>query len=153
MSIVYIALGSNLQDRQENIDDAVFLLKSHPRIKINKISSIIKSKPEGGPPQDDFLNGAVEIETELSPQDLLSALKAIEKKLGRVRVVKNGPRIIDLDILFYEDKIVNLPRLKIPHPRLHKRNFVLRPLCEIAPGFMHPVLKKNIGELMSCASE
>jgi len=129
----YIAFGSNLGDRNKNILRAISLLKAHPKIKIKKISSIIETKPEGGPKQGRFLNGAVKIETGLSIEDLLSVLQDIEKQLGRTRAVKNGPRTIDLDIIFYGDEVINKPGLIIPHPRWRQRQFVVGPLREIAP--------------------
>ena len=134
MPAAYIAFGSNLGDRNKNIQEALLALSSHPKIKLIKTSSIIETEPEGGPPdQPKFLNGAVKIETDLSPDDLLSALQAIEKQLGRSRAIKNGPRTIDLDIIFYGDEIINKPGLVIPHPRWRQRQFVLKPLREIAP--------------------
>lgn len=147
MAVAYIAFGSNLGERYKNIRDAISSLTSCPGIEIKKISSIIETEPEGGPRQGKFLNGAIEIETDLPPEGLLEALQKIENALGRERTVKNSPRAIDLDILFYEDRILDVANLKIPHPRLHKRLFVLGPLSEIAPDFMHPVLKKKIADL------
>lgn len=147
MAIAYIAVGSNLGDRNKNIQKAIFLLRAHPQVNIIKISSIIETEPEGGPAQERFLNGAIAVDTDLPPKDLLNILQEIERGLGRQKAVKNGPRVIDLDILFYGDKIINKKDLKIPHPRLHKRQFVIKPLCQIAPEFIHPVLNKKIKDL------
>jgi len=131
----YIVFGSNLGDRDKNIQQAIGFLKAHPKIKIQKISSIIETEPVGGPKQGKFLNGAIKIETELSARDLLNALHDIENKLGRERIIKNGPRTIDLDIIFYGDKIINEPDLVIPHPRWQNREFVKKPLREIIDHF------------------
>jgi len=130
-SYVYIAFGSNLGDRNKNVQKAISRLKSHPKITVKKISSIIETEPEGGPKQTKFLNGVLKIETILSPRGLLKFLQRIETDLGRKRTVKNGPRTIDLDIIFYGDKVINNPDLVIPHPRWQGREFVKKPLREI----------------------
>ena len=118
-------------DRQGNIDKAISYLKNSDDIKVTKVSSIYESEPIGGPPQGKFLNGVIEIDTDLSPLDLLKRLEEIEMKLGRVRSEKNGPRTIDLDILLYSDTQINNERLTIPHPHMQEREFVLRGLREI----------------------
>lgn len=128
---VYIGIGSNLGDRKANIEKAVRLVKLIKKVKVKRISSIYETKPVGGPPQEDFLNGVFEIETSLSPFMLLEELQKIEKYLGRKRSVKNGPRTIDLDILLFGNKKIDTKELKIPHPRMHKREFVLRGLREL----------------------
>lgn len=142
MPIVYIAFGSNLGDRNKNIQQAIEFLKARPKIKVIKTSSIIETEPEDGPRQGKFLNGAVKIETDLSPRELLEILQKIETDLGRERAVqiagsrereKNGPRIIDLDIIFYGNETINEPDLVIPHPRWQDREFVKKPLREIMP--------------------
>jgi 2-amino-4-hydroxy-6-hydroxymethyldihydropteridine pyrophosphokinase len=138
----FIGVGSNLEDRVNNIQNAIKLLKKE-KIRILKQSTFIETKPVGGPKQGKFLNGVLEIETKLEPIKLLKTLKAIEKKLGRKRTVKNGPRIIDLDILLYEDKIIKSAKLTIPHPRMHERNFVIKPLKEIAPEIAKLMRLKN----------
>ncbi len=142
---IYISLGSNLGNKQENINKAISLLKEYT--KITKISTIIKTKPVGYINQDNFLNCVIEINTNLSPDQLLKVTKGIEKKLKRIKTIKNGPRTIDLDILFYKNQIINKKDLIIPHSRLHKRSFVLGPLNEIAPELQHPLLKKTITQL------
>lgn len=129
--IAYIAFGSNLGNRKKNIQDAIALLKSHQRITVQKISSLIETRPQGGPAQGKFLNGVLKIETDLSARKILKVLQDIEKYLGRKRTVKNGPRTIDLDIIFYGDKTINEPDLVIPHPRWQDREFVKKPLSEI----------------------
>ena len=133
MVTCYIALGSNLQDRVCNLEKAIESLKSNPCIEIEKSSSVIETEPQGGPPQEKFLNQVLKISTSLSPEGLLEVTQGIENKLGRSRLVKNGPRIIDLDILLYSDIRVNTEFLNIPHPRMFNRLFVLKPLLEIEP--------------------
>src|SRR3989338_8540245 len=148
MAVVLLGIGSNLGDRQAHIQLALSLLREIPSIKVLVVSSIIETLPEGGPPQGNFLNGALKIETDLLPLEFLSKLKGIERRLGRVKQEPNGPRPIDLDILFYDDVvIVDGKSLTIPHPRLHEREFVLKPLLEIAPDFIHPRLGKSVKEL------
>ena len=142
---VFIGIGSNLGDKEKNIKRAVNLLKD--KCKILKISSFYETEPVGYKEQDWFLNCALKLETILKPKELLEFLQSIEKKLKRTRTIKNGPRTIDLDILFYDDKVIQQKNLIVPHPRLHKRLFVLEPLEEIAPDFVHPVLKKSIRKL------
>lgn len=132
MADVYIGLGSNLGDRKGNIKRALRELSSTP-VKVIKVSSLIETEPVGGPPQRNFINAAAQIQTELSPGELLKLLKSIERKLGRVPSERNGPRVIDLDILVYDRLAMATPELTIPHPRMTERDFVLKPLQEIAP--------------------
>ncbi|MCM8801442.1 MAG: 2-amino-4-hydroxy-6-hydroxymethyldihydropteridine diphosphokinase [Candidatus Omnitrophica bacterium] len=129
----YIGLGSNLGDREKNINSAIERLKHLKDTRVSGVSSIIETKPVGGPPQEKFLNAVVKIQTKLSPKQLLRELQDIELQLGRIRSVKNGPRTIDLDILFYGNKRIKEKDLIIPHPRIKERDFVLIPLGEIAP--------------------
>lgn len=143
--IVHIALGSNLQDREKNLQKAIEKISNFSNTV--KKSSIYETEPVGYKDQGKFLNQVIEIETELSPRDLIIRLQEIEHKMGRKREVKNGPRTIDLDILFYENEIVESDKLNIPHPRLHERKFVLDPLREIAPDKMHPQLNQTIETL------
>ena len=140
---VFIALGSNLGDRRLNISKAIGLLRLSTFITVDKISSIIETDPAGGPKQDKYLNAVVEIRTTLSPRKLLVFLQDIEKKLGRIKGVVNGPRLIDLDILLYSDRIVKEKGLIIPHPRMWERYFVLNPLLEISPHILegHPLVR------------
>ncbi len=135
---IYIALGSNLGNRNKNLETSLKEISKFA--EITKKSSIYETKPIGYKDQGDFLNMVIEIETELSPTDLMIKLHEIEHKMGRTRRKKNGPRTIDLDILLYKDEIVSEPNLKIPHPRMYKRKFVLEPLAEIAP---HIIIQKN----------
>lgn len=146
MAIIYIGIGSNMGDRQAHCKDAIEKLKDKG-IVIKKASSMYETKPWGLEEQSDFINMTVEAETGLSPEKLLKTLKEVEKEIGRKKTVRWGPRIIDLDILFYDDIVINIEHLQIPHPLLHKRDFVLFPLSEIAPDKVHPVLKKNIRQL------
>ena len=131
--VSYIGAGSNLGARESYINRAVEYLSSNSRIKVDKVSSLFETEPKGGPPQGKFLNCAVKIETSLSPSNLLKFLQETEKNLGRVRTVKNGPRTIDLDILLYGKEKIDYPDLRIPHPEMFNRLFVLIPLLEIEP--------------------
>ena len=140
MTQIFLGLGSNLGKREDYIRSAVAALAAN-NIKIEIISSLIETDPVGGPPQGKFLNAVVRAQTTLSPEELLTCLQSIEKKLGRVRTVPNGPRTIDIDILLFDDLQVNLPHLQIPHPRMHERKFVLDPLTEIAPEMLHRLTK------------
>jgi len=144
---IYVGLGSNLGDRLANIRKAIELMKEE-RIEIIKESSIYQTEPVGYKQQGWFLNSVVKGRTDLSPKGLWKRLEKIEKSMGREREIKWGPRIIDLDILFYGNKVVNGKELRIPHSELHKRRFVLVPLEEIAPKFVHPVFKKTVSELL-----
>lgn len=142
MAIAYIGIGSNLGDRQENCLHAIYLLEKKGII-IKKRSSMYETEPWGIKEQPNFINMAIEIETYLNPKELLKILKKVESEIGREESSKWGPRSIDLDILLFNDLIFIEDDLKIPHPLMHERSFVLRPLCEIAPDKIHPVLKKK----------
>lgn len=148
MPIVYIGIGSNLGDREENCLRAVKLL-NEAGIVIRKRSSLYETEPWGVKDQPRFINMAIEVKTEITPLKLLELLKQIESQMGREDSVRWGPRIIDLDMLFYDDLVMDTPDLKIPHPLLHKRDFVLKPLSEIASEKVHPVLGKTVKELFS----
>ncbi|MFA4991865.1 MAG: 2-amino-4-hydroxy-6-hydroxymethyldihydropteridine diphosphokinase [Candidatus Omnitrophota bacterium] len=127
----YIGLGSNLGDRQKNIDEAVRRLGSARGIEVKRVSSVYETEPVGGPPQGKYLNAVAEIETGLSPRELLTVTQAIEDGLGRTRTVRNGPRTIDLDILLCGGLEIDEPDLKIPHPRMKEREFVMKGLREL----------------------
>lgn len=132
MYTCYIGVGANLGNRRKNIQSAIRKITALRKTKVIKISKLIKSDPLGGPPgQGKYLNGALKIKTKLSPITLLKELKKIEYELGRIKSVRNGPRVIDLDILLYADKIINTRTLVIPHPRMFSRDFVIRPLLEV----------------------
>jgi len=139
----YIGLGSNLGDRALNIQLAIEKIKQIQNTKITKISSIIETLPVGGPAQGKFLNAAIEIQTNISCRELLKNLQTIESELGRLRTVKNGPRTIDLDILFCEDLQIREKDLIVPHPRIKEREFVLTPLREIAPGIVKKLFDED----------
>ena len=143
---IFIGLGTNLRDRQTNLQIASGSLG--PEIMIQNCSSIYETPPWGYENQPSFLNQVLEVRTALEPLPLLAALKAIEAQMGRVKTIRYGPRLIDLDILFYSQRILETDRLTVPHPQMQERAFVLVPLHEIAPDFVHPVLKETITDLL-----
>lgn len=149
MAVSYIGIGSNLGNRQDNIDSAIGTLRARKDISVEKVSRIYETEPEGGPKQGKFLNAVLQIETKLTPLELLNSLKKIESDLGRKPAdIKWSARIIDLDILLYDDMVFENKDLIIPHPLMHKRWFVLKPLSDIAKDAVHPVFKKTINELL-----
>jgi GTP cyclohydrolase-4 len=143
---VFLAFGSNLGDRLSNILEALNQLKPH--VAIEKLSSFYETEPVGFRDQPLFLNAVAEGSTSLSPQEILQLAKRIEKRMGRQQTFRNAPRPIDIDLLFFDDLVLETPDITIPHPRLHERAFVLIPLSEIAPNLFHPKLKKPISELL-----
>jgi len=145
--IVYLGLGSNLGERQANLNAAIAALPA--AVKALRASSVYETEPWGYRDQPPFLNQVVEGDTGLAPLDLLAHLKRIEAALGRQPSFRYGPRLIDLDILLYGDQVIELPGLTIPHPRLEERAFVLAPLAEIAPELRHPVTGMTMRELAS----
>lgn len=148
-SIAYIALGSNLGNRGVNINKALACLEAVNGLSLVKISSIIETVPLGGPVgQGMYFNAVCRIATELTVWELLDVMLETENRLGRVRTEKDGPRIIDLDILLYNDEIIQQERLVIPHPRMANRRFVLELMAEIAPDVVHPVLNATMIELL-----
>jgi len=144
---IYLSLGSNIGDRLSNLKKACQLLEEKGILILRK-SSFYLTQPWGIKNQPEFINQVIEAETSLPPEELLTLLKEIEGVLGRKKGKRWGPRIIDIDILFYGDEIIRKPDLIIPHPLLQERAFVLIPLCEISPSLMHPILKKKIVELV-----
>ncbi len=147
--IIYIALGTNLGDRPANLRAAVAALP--PDVQVTAASPIYQTPPWGYTDQPDFLNQVVRGETVLPPNKLLAYLKEIETNVGRTPTFRYGPRVVDLDILFYDDLTLEQPDLTIPHPRLHDRAFVLIPLADLAPGLRHPISKATISELLTSA--
>ncbi len=145
---VYLAIGSNMGDKEANFEKALEALKSDSDFRNIKTSSWIVTKPYGGVEQDDFLNGAIELQTLLKPRALLERLHEIEAEAGRERLVHWGPRTLDLDILFYENCMINETDLIIPHIDMPNRRFVLEPLCELAPSYQHPVLRKTVRQML-----
>ena len=146
MVTVYFGLGSNLGDRQYNLDRALDFLSQ--RLRVEKVSSVYDTEPLGNTNQPRFLNRVCQVSTGLEPLALLTLIKGIESKMGRLPHTSNLPRLIDIDILFYGDQVIETPKRVIPHPRLTERAFVLIPLAEIAPDLVHPVTGKTINELM-----
>ncbi|QAA34032.1 2-amino-4-hydroxy-6-hydroxymethyldihydropteridine diphosphokinase [Clostridium manihotivorum] len=144
---VFIALGSNMGDKNSNLTAAIDKLKESKHTKVIKVSNFITTEPWGYESQDKFLNGVAEISTILSPIELINYLLEVEKELKRERIIKWGPRTIDLDVLLYDDIISSEEAIVIPHPRMHERLFVIEPLAEIAPYEFHPVLRKRIFEI------
>ena len=143
---VYLGLGSNLGNRKNNLEDAVGLIAEFAVIK--KCSSIYETEPWGLKDQPKFLNQVLLVESTLEPNEILSHLKRIEQQMGRKKSVRYGPRLIDLDILFFDELIMNSADLTIPHPRLTERAFVLVPLAEISPQLNHPQYHKTIKTLL-----
>lgn len=148
MRKVYVGLGSNLGNREKYLVSAINRIDSCREICVVNKSSFYETKPVGGSPQPDYVNCVIELDTEIEPQSLLEEFKGIELELGRKPGIRWGPRVIDIDILLYGNKVINDSNLKIPHESMHKRIFVLEPLCEISPDFKHPVLRKTIFELL-----
>ena len=148
---VYLGLGSNMGDRQGNLSKALDLLSQ--KLQMGRVSSVYDTEPMGNVEQPRFLNLVCQVYTGLVPAALLALAKGIESKLGRVHSKPNAPRPIDIDILFYGDKVIDTPELVIPHPRVMERAFVLVPLAEIAPELKHPVSDETIKELLQGITE
>jgi 2-amino-4-hydroxy-6-hydroxymethyldihydropteridine diphosphokinase len=150
--IVYLALGSNLGVRSANLKNAINNLT--PQMNVKAKSNVYETPAWGFEDQPPFLNQVVKVETYMEPEALLLHLKRLESVLGRVPTFQNGPRLIDIDILFFDDLILDSPIVQIPHPRVHERAFVLVPLNDISPELIHPILQKPVSELLlSCDVE
>lgn len=142
----YVALGSNLGDRERNLRRGLLLLLQQG-VEVERVSSFIVTEPYGVTDQPQFLNGVCRVRTVLPPLALLRTLLAVERQMGRVRLRRWGERNIDLDLLLYEDVLLDTPELRLPHPDMQNRDFVLLPLAEIAPGLLHPVLRRTMAGL------
>ncbi|MXX14292.1 MAG: 2-amino-4-hydroxy-6-hydroxymethyldihydropteridine diphosphokinase [Gemmatimonadetes bacterium] len=142
--MIYIGIGANLGDREKTLQDATGILNEKPEIAIIAASAVYETAPIGVVDQPYFLNAVLQVHTSLSARSLLNCLLAIERKFGRLRETRWGPRTLDLDILLYGDAIINQPGLQVPHPHLHERAFVLVPLCDLKPDLKHPVLGQSI---------
>lgn len=149
----YLGLGSNLGDKQAYLEQAVKALEEAKGCRVAKVSSYLVTEPYGGVEQDDFLNACLALDTLLSPQELLEQLHVIEQTAHRERLIHWGPRTLDLDILLYDDEILEREDLIIPHVEMHKREFVLKPLSEIAPYKRHPVYQKTVTELLEALTD
>ena len=150
MKTIYLALGSNIGDRETNLRAAIQSI-SGAGIPVLQESPVYETEPVGLTDQRWFLNMVVEAETALFPMQLLTRTGKIERALGRVRTVDNGPRTIDIDILLYGNAVIRTSRLEIPHPRMHERRFVLAPLADLAPGLRHPLLRQTVRQLLDAA--
>lgn len=152
MATAFIGFGSNLGNRIDFCDRAVTLLSLLPHSRLDAVSSLYETEPvnDGAAPGPDwFLNGVAQIETDIAPKSLLEICREIERSLGRDQDNRKGPRTLDLDLLLYDDCIINEPALTIPHPRLHQRRFVLAPLVELAPDRRHPILAQSLRDLLA----
>ena len=145
--VIYLALGTNLGDRSANLKQAIAALT--PQMEVKAKSPVYETPPWGFEDQPKFLNQVIKATTYLDPEPLLKHLKRLEVALGRKESFLNGPRLIDIDLLFYNNLVVDKPSLVIPHPRLHERGFVLLPLMDLAPDLVHPVKKKSVREMLA----
>jgi 2-amino-4-hydroxy-6-hydroxymethyldihydropteridine diphosphokinase len=146
---IYVALGGNLGDRTANLQAAINRLQAGGHLRVKALSPLYETAPVGYADQPDFLNMALEAETDLAPLDLLAYLKEVETALGRQPNFRNGPRPIDLDLIFYDDLALDEPTLQIPHPRLRGRGFVLKPLNDLAPDYVHPLYRLSVAQLLA----
>jgi 2-amino-4-hydroxy-6-hydroxymethyldihydropteridine diphosphokinase len=153
MNKVFLLIGGNMGDRLQNLHQAIALLSAACGPVIQQ-SAVYETAAWGKTDQAAFLNQALVLSTSLTPQELITTILSVEEKMGRLRMEKNGPRVIDIDIIFYNEVVMHEPHLTIPHPQLQNRRFVLVPLNEIAPGYVHPVLHKTVTELLAeCEDE
>ena len=150
MKTVYLGLGSNLGDREQNLESALARLAA-PDLRVLRVSSIYETEPVGFAAQRWFMNLVAEVQTDLFPMQLLSRIGKVERALGRVRSMKNGPRTLDVDILLYGKAVIRSAQLEIPHPRMAQRRFVLAPLAELTPDLRHPVTHQTIRAMLDAA--
>lgn len=148
-----IACGSNMGDKEAYIREAARKIEQDEKCRLLSSSDLIVAKPYGGVEQDDFINGAFLIETLYEPEELLAFVNRLEEEAGRERLIHWGPRTLDLDIIFYEDNVIRTDKLTVPHPDMHNRSFVLLPLVQIAPQWVHPVYQKTAAELLGVLQE
>ena len=146
---VYVAFGSNLGDKKKFLDDGIQGLRTTPSCEVEAVSEYLVTEPYGGVEQDEFLNGVLKLRTLFTPEELLDRLHELEAAANRERIIHWGPRTLDLDILFYDNEIIDTPDLHIPHIDMENRDFVLKPMDEIAPYYRHPVLNKTIHQLLN----
>jgi 2-amino-4-hydroxy-6-hydroxymethyldihydropteridine diphosphokinase len=147
MTLVFLGLGTNLGDREANLRGALAALSTH--VDIQRVSSVYHSEPVGFRDQPDFWNTVVSARTQLDPHDLLDALLDVERALGRERSFRNAPRLIDIDLLLYGDRVISTDRVQVPHPRMSERAFVLRPLVELAPALRDPATGESYAERLA----
>jgi 2-amino-4-hydroxy-6-hydroxymethyldihydropteridine diphosphokinase len=146
---IFLSLGSNVGRRPDNLRRALALLQADPEIAVVAVSRLYSTSPVGYTAQREFLNGAVELRSRLGPRELLRRLEGIEARLGKSTPHRNGPRRIDIDLVLYGGRMVRERGLRVPHPRMHRRRFVLVPLAEIAPRAVHPELRRTAGRLLA----
>ena len=147
--LAYIGLGANLGEPRRQLQEALARLDGADEVEVVKVSAFYRNPPLGPPDQPWYVNAVAQVRTRLAPEELLRVLQGIEAALGRVRGECWGPRRLDLDLLLYDGEVIADAQLKVPHPEMHRRAFVLAPLAEIAPGAWHPVLRKTAGELLA----
>lgn len=146
----YISVGSNLGDKLRYCREGIAELTRSNRIALQSQSPFYKTEPVDYTDQDWFVNAVLKIDTVWTPVELLEVLEGIERRAGRIRdAVRFGPRVLDLDIIFYDQRVIDSQRLKVPHPRMHKRRFVLQPICDIDPDIVHPVLQQTVSDLLA----
>ena len=148
--IAYLSIGSNIGDKKKNLNEAADLLNNHDKIEVLLVSSFYKTEPQNFIDQDWFVNAALKIKTVLNPEDLIAVIKNLEKDLDKDgKPFRFGPRIIDIDIVYYDNLVLKTRHLEIPHPRMHERCFVLIPICDIGAQTIHPVLNLRSDELLN----